>query len=53
MSKNPKFHHIIANDTWGLTEWYPNIKEEKEASEKVISKGAPPIANKYEGKIVD
>jgi hypothetical protein len=28
MSKNPKFHKL-PNDTWGLTEWYPNIREAK------------------------
>ena len=29
MSKNPKFHRL-PNDTWGLIEWYPGIKEAKE-----------------------
>jgi len=28
MSKNPKFHRL-PNDTWGLTEWYPGVKESK------------------------
>ena len=30
MSKNPKFHRL-PNDTWGLTEWYPSVKEGKES----------------------
>lgn len=29
MSKNPKFHKL-PNDTWGLTKWYPNVKDKKE-----------------------
>ncbi len=29
MSKNPKFHRL-PNDTWGLTEWYPTAKYNKE-----------------------
>lgn len=29
MSKNPKFHRL-PNGTWGLTEWYPKAKENKE-----------------------
>jgi hypothetical protein len=28
MSKNQKFHKL-PNDTWGLTKWYPNVKETK------------------------
>lgn len=32
MAKNPKFHKL-PNGKWGLTEWYPNIKEEKEDKE--------------------
>ena len=31
MSKNQKFHKL-PNDTWGLTEWYPGVKESKEAN---------------------
>lgn len=31
MSKNPKFHRL-PNDTWGLTEWYPGVRESKEAN---------------------
>jgi len=33
MSKNKKFHHILSNDTWGLTEWYPDVKDKKETTE--------------------
>jgi hypothetical protein len=32
MAKNPKFHKL-PNGKWGLTEWYPNIKESKEEKE--------------------
>jgi len=31
MGKNPKFHRL-PNDTWGLIEWYPGVKESKEAN---------------------
>ncbi len=29
MAKNPKFHKLPSGK-WGLKEWYPNIKEDKE-----------------------
>jgi len=35
MSKNKKFHHILSNDTWGLTEWYPDVKEKKETTTQI------------------
>jgi len=38
MSKNPKFHHLLSNDTWGLTEWYPTVKESKETTNQVKTK---------------
>jgi hypothetical protein len=34
MSKNPKFHHLLSNDTWGLTEWYPTARESREATQQ-------------------
>ena len=34
MAKNPKFHKL-PNGKWGLTEWYPNIKESKEKEEEI------------------
>jgi hypothetical protein len=40
MAKNPKFHKL-PNGKWGLTEWYPNIKEEKseKSKESAVDKG--------------
>jgi len=32
MSKNRKFHKIKSNKTWGLAEWYPEVKEAKETN---------------------
>ena len=32
LSKNPKFHRL-PNNTYGLTEWYPNIKKGKQPPE--------------------
>ncbi len=34
MSKNPKFHRL-PNDTWGLFEWYPGVKDSKETAKIV------------------
>ena len=31
MSKNQKFHKL-PNDTWGLTKWYPDVKDKKETA---------------------
>jgi len=33
LSKNPKFHRL-PNNTYGLTEWYPNIKKGKQIPEE-------------------
>lgn len=40
MAKNQKFHKL-PNGKWGLTEWYPNVKESKEqakAENEIVSK---------------
>ena len=42
MSKNPKFHRL-PNGTWGLTEWYPGVKESKEAQTKTEESIIPEI----------
>jgi hypothetical protein len=34
MAKNPKFHKL-PNGKWGITEWYPNVKEDKEKEAEV------------------
>jgi hypothetical protein len=51
MSKNPKFHKL-PNDTWGLTEWYPKAKEDKEkdAIVKEISDAVKNAADGMRGK---
>src|SRR4030042_6028152 len=34
LSKNPKFHRLD-NNTWGLREWYPDVKESKDITGSV------------------
>lgn len=34
MGKNQKFHRL-PNETWGLTAWYPGVKESKETNAQI------------------
>jgi hypothetical protein len=47
MSKNTKFHKL-PNDTWGLTEWYPKAREDKE-KEAIIKDIADAVKNAADG----
>lgn len=55
MSKNPKFHRL-PNDTWGLTEWYPNKTKEdkgKEEAETEAQLAGPNAPIAYHKKLKD
>ncbi len=50
MAKNIKFHKL-PNGKWGLTEWYPNVKEDKEKeAEEEIKEAVKNAADGIRGK---
>jgi hypothetical protein len=42
MGKNSLIFHRLPNGTWGLTKWYPNIKQKKAAA-KSNEKASEPV----------
>jgi hypothetical protein len=47
MSKNQKFHKL-PNNKWGLTEWYPELKEGRRAPNNKTEKGNGVMSNQQE-----